>query len=95
MKDTFIKYLQKHFPIQDILGAQTQTDGTQAFNQFTAPLSKRIILNVLMISPYLCGIGFLSSYSMKVAISFDLMQAFNESGMIWLNLAYYTCVSGL
>ncbi|MEL6804342.1 MAG: DUF445 family protein, partial [Bacteroidota bacterium] len=31
----------------------------------------------------------------KVAISFDWMAAFTESGTIWLNLAYYTCVSGL
>ncbi|MEL6652077.1 MAG: DUF445 family protein [Bacteroidota bacterium] len=95
MKETFIKYLQKHFPFQEIFGNEGQTDGRQAFNQFKLPVSKRVILNLLMISPYLCGLGFLTSYSIKVAISFDWMAAFTESGTIWLNLAYYTCVSGL
>lgn len=95
MKDTLIKYLQKHFPIQEIIGEQNQTDGTKAFNQFAVPLSKRIILNVLMLSPYICGVGFLASYSMKVAITYDWLQAFEANSMMWLNLAYYTCVSGL
>ncbi|MFK7921060.1 MAG: DUF445 domain-containing protein [Bacteroidia bacterium] len=95
MKDTLIKYLQKHFPIQEIIGEQAQTDGTKAFNQFSAPLSKRIILNVLMLSPYICGIGFLASYSITVGIKYDLMEAFNESNTMWLDLVFYTCVSGL
>ncbi|MEM6346189.1 MAG: DUF445 family protein [Bacteroidota bacterium] len=95
MKDTFTKYLQKHFPFQEVFGTETQTDGTQAFNQFTVPASKRIILTLLMISPYLCGIGFLSSYGIKLAITFEWIQAFEASNMMWINLAFYTCVSGL
>jgi uncharacterized membrane protein YheB (UPF0754 family) len=96
-KETFIRYLQKHFSVDQIFGAEEKTDGKQAFNQFTLPASKRLVLTLLMISPYLCGAGFLFSYGFKVALSleWEMMAAFNGVSPTWLNLLYYTCVSGL
>ncbi len=95
MKETFTKYLEKHFAINELFGSQEKTDGTKAFNQFKLPLSKRVVLTLLMISPYVCGAGFLVSYGFKIAITAGWTPAFVQTGMDWLNIAYYTCVSGL
>ena len=75
MKETFTKYLQKHFPLDGVLGESAKTDGTQAFNKFKLPAGKKFLLTLLMLSPYICGAGFLATFGIKVAISFDLIAA--------------------
>lgn len=95
MKETFKKYLDRHFSTRELFGSVEQTDGTQAFNQFTLPFSKRLILNLLMISPYVCGTGFLVSYGFKFSILMGWTTAFGAATMGWLDIAFYTCVSGL
>jgi uncharacterized membrane protein YheB (UPF0754 family) len=66
------KYLEKHFPLKSLIGEDApKASGPSAFNQqrFSSK-TKHYVLQVLKISPWLCGLGLALAVLMGFGLSF-------------------------
>jgi uncharacterized membrane protein YheB (UPF0754 family) len=62
MKDTFRKYLQKHYPFETLLKRREVVDEQLGFNKFRLSRGKQVFLLLLKISPWVCAAGFASAF---------------------------------
>ncbi len=66
MKDTFRKYLKKYYPFDSLLQKQEVEEATVGFNKFKLSRGKQFSLFLLRISPWVCAIGFATTFLISV-----------------------------
>ncbi|MEM7657647.1 MAG: DUF445 family protein [Bacteroidota bacterium] len=97
-------YLQKYFPIDSILGGQGEVREDLKFNNFQLPPSMQVVMFLLKISPWVCGLGFGSTFLLMLNHDFasgtnpGFLQNLSEFYLQYeptLRAANIVCISGL
>ncbi|MEM7513508.1 MAG: DUF445 family protein [Bacteroidota bacterium] len=94
MKDDLQTYLKQHFPVQDIFQKNDANSDKASFNRYTVDFRKKIVLELLKISPYLCMVLFASSFAVS-NLPVEGVQAFYTSYDWIIDALFIVSVSGL
>ncbi|MEO1447882.1 MAG: DUF445 family protein [Bacteroidota bacterium] len=80
--DSFKTYFKKHFAVESLLESPEKGSTSLSFNSYQLPLSKRLVMYALQMSPWLCLLGFSGTFGM-ILLAQLLSPA---SGGFWANM---------
>lgn len=98
MKETIKSYLAQYYPLRDLFGKVQDADDQITFNKYKLGGFKRVFLHLLKVSPYICGVLFIASFSISTIyplIPYPGLATFYESNAIIFEAILTVAVSGL
>ncbi len=98
MRETIKTYLERYYPLRDLLGRVNEADEEVSFNKFKLSGPKRLFLYLLKISPYICGVLFIGSFGISTIHTITPLpevKAFYESNFLIFDAILTIAVSGL
>ncbi|WNJ18081.1 DUF445 family protein [Pontibacter sp. G13] len=104
--EEFKPYVDKHYSLKDLFDKKQTEDEALSFNKFKVSATKRAVMAGLKISPWICGVIFMFTFSEitlgKLGAQFDwngsfidALERFLESNKYWLEPLNIIAVSGL
>ena len=93
MTDTFRKYLQKYYPFDSLLVRAEVVEEGLGFNKFRLSRGKQISLLLLRLSPWLCAVGFATTFLLSILPG--AMATFYTAHQGLFDALLIVCVSGL
>ncbi|MEM6764338.1 MAG: DUF445 family protein [Bacteroidota bacterium] len=94
MKDDLQTYLKEHFPVQEIFQKDPSVKTEGSFNQFKVDVRKKVVLQLLKVSPYLCMFLFVSSFGLTT-LPMEGVSAFYSTYQTVIDALFIISVSGL
>ncbi|MEL6696310.1 MAG: DUF445 family protein [Bacteroidota bacterium] len=104
MANSFQKYFERHFPLDNLLNGTGKQEEELAFNQFRLSARKRAVMLALKFSPWICLVVFSSTFGLQLLSEgatlfgtsfFTSLDAFVQENTWWITPAFTISIAGL